>query len=441
MAWGEMTQHRRRAALPAFLALALLQAGCSKSEPAQPCFVREVDWVGKGTWLKADTHVHTKFSDGACTVEEVVEKAKKHGCGVLAITDHADRSLKAATREYHEAIEAARRKHRDLILFAGLEWNIPPYNGQEHATVLIHPDLDEWSILSRFKERFDDSKRKDHRRELAEEGLRWLQAHAASGSSAPVVVYEHPSRKRKRSMDIVEDLVRWREENDLVIGFAGAPGHQGAKVIGSFTHQEKAIDRWDPAAARLGDAWDTLLGKGLDVWAAHAPSDFHNDNPQDLNDYWPGAFSETWLYVREKSHAGVLEALRAGTFFAAHGHIVRQVEMTVEAAGLPRPAGVGEVVEVLPGTSFTVGLRCVVPQVDWKGQPNRLDAVELIGITGESTRLLATLRPDREGSVRSEAIEVPTGGIVLRARGRRSMVPGPDLLFYTNPIRIQAASR
>src|SRR4051794_17970772 len=88
-------------------------------------------------------------------------------------------------------------------------------------------------------------------------------------------------------------------------------------VLSRFKAQ--SVDRWDPAVARLGDAWDTLLAGGLDVWAAHAPSDFHNADPNDLNDYWPGQFSETWLYAPERTHAGALRALRAGTFFAAHG--------------------------------------------------------------------------------------------------------------------------
>src|SRR5262249_15825092 len=153
-------------------------------------------------------------------------------------------------------------------------------------------------------------------------------------------------------LDIVPALAHWREVNDLVIGASGAPGHQRYKSIGSYKGKEKTLDRWDPAAARVGDAWDSLFQPGLDLWAPDAPSDFHNDDPQDLHDYWPGEFSETWLCVPEKSAAGVLRAFRAGTFFGAHGHIVRQVEVIIEAPGLPRPAGVGEVVQLPAGSYF-----------------------------------------------------------------------------------------
>src|SRR5262249_42673103 len=97
------------------LCLILTANGCDKgqSPPPQtdPRFVRQVEWMGKGSWLKADTHIHTKFSDGAYSVEEVVRQAERFGCDVVVITDHADRNLKAATREYLEAIQVERRRH------------------------------------------------------------------------------------------------------------------------------------------------------------------------------------------------------------------------------------------------------------------------------------------------------------------------------------------
>jgi hypothetical protein len=426
----------RRGLLLGFLACSLMQTGCGKSQPPQGRFVREVPWTGKGIWLKADTHVHTKFSDGHHPVEEVARQARKWGCDVLAITDHADKNLKAGTREYVEAIQVARRQHPNLIVIAGLEWNIPPWGGDEHATLLIPPDLDEWSVLFRFKEQFDDLGRDTHRAELADEGLRWLVQNAVSPLGRPVVIYEHPSRKRAPSSDIAKDILRWRSVNDLVIGFAGAPGHQ--RRNGSYRGKEKPIDRWDPAAAHLGDAWDALLAKGLDVWAADAPSDFHNENENDLHDYWPGEFSETWLYAPEKSPAGVLKAFRAGTFFGAHGHIARQVELTVEAPGLPRAAGVGEVVELPQGSFFDINLRCTVPVTDWEGMPNHIDEVELIAVTSASAESLVKMSLDLDERILPYRSQVPPGGIVIRARGKRIIAGGENLAFYTNSIRIQA---
>src|SRR2546421_2986103 len=114
----------------------LLFATCSARGPAVS-FVTAVPWGIAGKTLILDTHTHTRFSDGAFALGDVVSKAVASGCSALAITDHTDASLHAATPEYFEAIDAARAKFPDLVLFAGVEWNIPPYGGREHVTVLL----------------------------------------------------------------------------------------------------------------------------------------------------------------------------------------------------------------------------------------------------------------------------------------------------------------
>lgn len=422
--------------------LGLLGCGGSSSKESphtgEPHFVKRIDWSEKGIWLKTDTHIHTTFSDGSNSVEDLVLKARSFGCDVIAITDHADRNLKAATQEYHEAIEVSRRQHLEMIILAGLEWNIPPWGGDEHATVLVSPDVDEWKTLSVFKSRFDDLGLKEHKAELAEEALRWLETNAGTKGARPVVIYNHPSRKDDDSMQNVKDILAWRKVNDLVIGFDGAPGHQGKKTsIGGYKYKVMTIDRWDPVVATVGDAWDTLLGQGVDVWGARADSDFHNDRPNDLNDYWPGQFSETWVYAPERTANAVLQAFRAGSYFGVHGHIARQVELTVEAEGLPRRAYPGEAIALPAGKSITVRVKCVVHEKDWQGQPNRIDVVELIGITGNSASVLGKKPLSPDGTVQFDAVEVPEAGLVVRARGRRISSDATDLLFYTNPIRIQ----
>ena len=76
--------------------------------PAEARFTREIPWAGRGSWIKVDTHMHTTFSDGAHSLAEVVTRAIEHGCRAIAITDHADRDLKAATAEYAAAIQGIR---------------------------------------------------------------------------------------------------------------------------------------------------------------------------------------------------------------------------------------------------------------------------------------------------------------------------------------------
>lgn len=416
--------------------------GCVPSGPAAgrvegARFVRAHDWSGRGEWIGADLHAHTRFSDGAHSVAEVAEKARQFGCRALAITDHADRRGRAATPEYEADVRAARTAHPDLAIVAGLEWNVPPWGGEEHASVLVPPGPRELATLAEFKRRFDDFQLEDRPKPDARAALEWL-AGATSGSP-PVVVYNHPSRADAASMENVIDIRRWRDVNDLVVGFEGAPGHQRYTPTGGYKYKEKTIERWDPVAARPGDAWDTLLQGGVDVHGALAASDFHNASPRDLHDYWPCEFAETWLYVPERSPAGVLEALRAGSFFAAHGHIARAVELTVTAAGLSRPAAPGEAIEAAPGAVLTVSLSLTVPERDWQAQPNRLDAVEFLVVTpGDvSVRSHALGGPGRRSA--SDTIVLGPAGVVIRARGRRIIADGPDLMFYTNAVRVTAS--
>jgi hypothetical protein len=385
-------------------------------------------------WLKADTHVHTDdFSDGGYVLKDAVAGAAKHGCDVVAVTDHLDVNLRAATPEYFAAIAAARKAHAGMTVLAGGEWNVPPWGGDEHATVLLAPQVE--TKLAAFKRLFDDHRRPTHDPALAREALRWLAANASAPGALPVVVYEHPSRKDLRSIENVADIRDWRGINDLVIGFAGAPGHQGLPPYGDYSDKgEQTIDRWDPVVARVGDAWDTLLAQGMDVWGAYVASDFHSDRRS--NDYWPCQFGATWLYAPHRDAAGALQALRAGSFFGEHGGVAREVELQVSASGLRRHAIAGEVIAVGVGSTVTVGLKLVVPERAWADGPNTVDRVQIIAINAAGAKVVFD-GPLPPNAPLAHKVPVPPGGVVIRARGYRER--GTErLAFYTNPIRVAA---
>lgn len=425
-----MTASRARTALVAALVLAAAVVLTGQSPASR--ITTALPWAGRGVWLNAELHTHTRFSDGIRTVEDVVANAAKNGCDVVAITDHADGNLKAATAEHLEAIAAARTSHPDIVVMAGLEWNVPPGKGQEHANVLVPSAIETLDTLATFKDRFDDQVKEGENPELALEGLRAL-APRESTPPGPVVIVNHPSRRPKStSAPVLTFEALKKAAPGLVIGFEGAPGHQRTAPLGSYP-EGTLVDRWDAFVANVGGTWDRWLGNGLDVWGAIATADFHNP----ATEFWPCEFASTWIYAPERSADGVLHALRAGSFFGEHGHIAREVELRAVVQDLPRPLVAGEVAAVAAGTQVVVTLGVQVPPVDYRGRPNAIDSVDLIAVSARGAELLFSGPPGADEALRA-SVTVPAGGVVLRARGRRTVAGEPALTFYTNPIRLTA---
>ena len=410
---------------PAVLATSLLLlAGCTQQPDTE--MLTEVPWALFSRPLVIDTHSHTRFSDGKYQVDEIVQLAIDNGCDALAITDHSDLSEDAATPDYFSAINAARMLHPGFILFGGIEWNIPPYGGREHVTVLLDPALEEL-VLGHFKQQFEQDDA------TADEGLEWLADQAGTMNRA-VLIYNHPSRKDDNPDENMHDIINWRADNQLFIGFEGAPGHQKARPAGSYKHHIPTQDRWDPVAAEIGGAWDQLLDAGHNIWAALAVSDFHNNKL----DHAPCEFSRIHIYPEDPSARGILSGLRAGSFWSDHGRILDDLVFMLSAPGLALPVTPGEVVRLRAGQplQFTVLLERGTGALD-----SRL-VVELIGNarSGKPELLLSqSLLPD-ESRVNWTLTEPVPGSdgrsVYLRVRIRKPVENGEDLMAYTNAIRV-----
>ncbi|SFH35047.1 DNA polymerase (family 10) [Desulfotomaculum arcticum] len=80
--------------------------------------------------IRGDLHVHTNWSDGMNSIEEMAQRAREKGYRYMAITDHST-SLKVArglSREkllmQHETIRQLNRQWEDFQLFTGIEVDI-----------------------------------------------------------------------------------------------------------------------------------------------------------------------------------------------------------------------------------------------------------------------------------------------------------------------------
>lgn len=82
--------------------------------------------------IKGDLHMHTTWSDGAQSVEEMVNAAIDRGYQYVAITDHS-KFLRVANglnetrlRQQREEIERLKQKYPAIHIFAGVEMDILP---------------------------------------------------------------------------------------------------------------------------------------------------------------------------------------------------------------------------------------------------------------------------------------------------------------------------
>ncbi|MBN2292901.1 MAG: DNA polymerase/3'-5' exonuclease PolX [Pirellulales bacterium] len=132
-----------------------------------PCFPpelrearREFDWAAKGELpellelddIRGDLHMHTTWSDGSATIEEMVAAAKAGGLSYVAITDHTKRAAIAngmdaerLKRQWDE-IEKLDEKMRGITILKGAEVDILDRGGLDLDDKLL--EQADWIIAS-----------------------------------------------------------------------------------------------------------------------------------------------------------------------------------------------------------------------------------------------------------------------------------------------------
>ncbi|GAE26146.1 DNA polymerase X family [Halalkalibacter wakoensis JCM 9140] len=82
--------------------------------------------------IRSDLHMHTTWSDGAHSIEEMIEAAKEKGYDYIAITDHS-KYLRVANglsverlKEQHAKIKKLNEQYDDFTILTGIEMDILP---------------------------------------------------------------------------------------------------------------------------------------------------------------------------------------------------------------------------------------------------------------------------------------------------------------------------
>ena len=249
-----------------------------------------------------------------------------------------------------------------------------------------------------------------------------------------IAIYNHPSRKDKTDDENLTDVKYWNTNRQNIKAISGAPGHQKSSDVGSYREHFKTIDRWDPAVAKVGSTLDQLLDEGQDVWGAIASSDYHNEKM----DFPPCGFSRIHVSAPDKTYAGLMTALKQGTFWASHGKFLSQFKLVVEVSEKQLRLSPGEAASVDAGTIALIQVE-LLREPDYIGLP--LD-VELI-------TNCANGEPDLLGSIKVPAFSNTTEALIpinkvgkdeqscyLRSRVKVETSDGSKYMAYSNHIRL-----
>lgn len=396
-------------------------------------------------WLAGDHHIHTQYSpDAQYKVVQQVGNAARYGLDWCVITDHGGVAhQKFSVDLTYPDVVAARRAYGRLLVFQGLEWNIP---SAEHGTVFLAPGPNEVDLLKTFEGLYDGvvkgaTASSPANEGLAVSGIRWLgEQVAARRTASALFLANHPSRK---GLDSPHEFRAWRAANpDVAVGMEGAPGHQAAGIAApagpgsgrgyydsnpsadSFPgYPLESYRTWggfDWITSSVGGLWDSLLAEGRGWWITsnsdshkiyrdtlvnptgndRAYYDAHGKYPDPVDsgvphpeygDFAPGFYSRTLVGAVDNSYTAVMEGIRRGRVWVCHGDLIRSLDVSVVGHGRgkrrddERRAGLGERLVVRRGDD--VELRIEIGLADnpnYHGDLPTLARVDIIagGVTG-----------------------------------------------------------
>jgi hypothetical protein len=361
--------------------------------------------TGGFRWLAGDHHIHTQYSsDGNYKVSDHAGHARAYGLDWMVITDHGSNAhAKIGVEKVNPEILTARKLMKDLLVFQGMEWNIP---AAEHATVFVHPGRNEVAVLKEFEQTYDGSQLPvtntvAQNEAMAISGIKFLAEQVKKRKvEGALFLANHPSR---RGIDSPHEIRNWRDADPTVaIGMEGAPGHQAAGIAkpngpgggrgfydnnplpdsfpGYPLETYRTWGGFDWMTATVGGLWDSLLSEGKPWWvtansdshtihldqSVHGPdSDFERDGKYqdpvyggtvrtDAGDFWPGFYSKTHVGSSTFSYRSVMDGLRAGRVWIDHGGLVAGLDARVRSSASPAGTALGGVHRVRRGTA--VGL-------------------------------------------------------------------------------------
>ena len=401
-------------------------------------------------YLTGDFHQHTTYSDGSYSYDFMMKKNNEFGLDWWANSGHGGGFTRdgrygrdnggnvywdsytpnpiigdvkisgghqvmwrwQSLRNYNILdLLKAQGDYPDKMIYQGLEWNIP---GHEHcSTSIITEQFDpinpNTNALAEFEYKFDKNDSDigggaaqgwvkstlPNLHEKSVEGVAWMQAYHRFTSYA---IPAHPERQgvwQPNKTSTGYNIEHFRDMNnagpDVCFGFEGIPGHQADVERGGFS-PTKAVAGGTYGGtgyytATVGGLWDALLGEGRRWWN-FASSDCHLHWTDGGEDFYPGEYQKTYVYVEDKDNIqSYINGLRSGNSFVVSGDLINALDFTIFDRSYPKNrATMGqELVLRKNKPGIRIVIRFKSPDVNNNGDPVRVDHIDLIAgkVTGK----------------------------------------------------------
>ena len=398
-----------------------------------------------GRWLIGDFHNHTYLTDGEHTPEQVLAQAFDFGLDWIANSEHGGAFSRTPEGQpwpvdtaflggpppgrmwrwqslwqySYPLVVKARATWLDKLIVQGYEWNVPAH---DHASVAIVGASEEGGLaIARHAYLFDDKDggsrgasylglddpgrkitRNDHEKAVA--GVEWLERQYPRNS---YFLINHPSRWQNYPVAAMRDFHDAAPQ--VAFGFEGVPGHQKAARRGQYdggpfldssgrdvTFKAQTYGGVDYMLAKVGGAWDALLGEGRQFFI-FANSDFHQTD----YDFWPGEYAKTYTYVQDQNNDGnygaeeVVAGMRSGNSFVVLGDLIDGLQFSVRCR--QKTAAGAAAAEM--GGSLAMGADCdpemIIrfrsPEKNNNGDAVVVDHIDLIAgeVQGRAAKVLA----------------------------------------------------
>ncbi|MCP3741285.1 DNA polymerase/3'-5' exonuclease PolX [Rossellomorea sp. BNER] len=186
--------------------------------------------------IKGDLHMHSTWSDGANSIEEMIEACRRKGYKYMAITDHSHylRVANGLTKErllqQHDEIKKWNKKYDDIEVLSGIEMDILPNGELDYDDeVLAKLDLVIASIHSSFSQ---------PRGKIMERLKKAL-------SNAHVDIIAHPTGRiigRREGYDVdIDLLIELAKETNTALELNANPNRLDLSADHIYEAQERGV--------------------------------------------------------------------------------------------------------------------------------------------------------------------------------------------------------